>query len=83
MAETRDVIRVYEQMEKQHDHAFCVHGIRTGSFSGRTISLVMHSSRGISLEAASFRDGDVIVLAETAVATAEGSVVDLGVGGPR
>jgi coenzyme F420-0:L-glutamate ligase len=58
--------------------AFCVYGIRTGIIREGD-SLVTALLQGISRsEAASFRDGDVVVLAETAVATAEGSVVDLG-----
>jgi coenzyme F420-0:L-glutamate ligase/coenzyme F420-1:gamma-L-glutamate ligase len=57
--------------------AFCVYGIRTGIIRGGD-SLVDALLAGIcQTEASSFRDGDVVVLAETAVATAEGSVVDL------
>ncbi|MDD1711848.1 MAG: coenzyme F420-0:L-glutamate ligase, partial [Methanoregulaceae archaeon] len=57
--------------------AFCVYGFRTGIIREGD-SLVDALLAGIcQTEASSFRDGDVVVLAETAVATAEGSVVDL------
>jgi coenzyme F420-0:L-glutamate ligase/coenzyme F420-1:gamma-L-glutamate ligase len=58
--------------------AFCVYGIRTGMIrEGDPLVDALLESVSQS-GAVSFRDGDVVVLAETAVATAEGSVVDLG-----
>jgi coenzyme F420-0:L-glutamate ligase/coenzyme F420-1:gamma-L-glutamate ligase len=57
---------------------FCVYGIRTGIIrEGDPIVTILMN--GISRSgAAGFRDGDIVVIAETAVATAEGSVVNLG-----
>jgi len=57
--------------------SFLTVGIRTGIIrSGDDLADILLSGISIS-EAVSFQDGDVLVVAETAVATAEGAVVEL------
>lgn len=57
---------------------FCVYGIRTRIIRVGD-DIVDAVQEGIAQsQAVAFRDGDILVLAETAVATAEGAVVNLG-----